>query len=95
MFAHRADAALALGSAVGSVYRLKLALKDPTADLEQAEKIIQALGEKRRVQALEGQWWKVELLDFEDQADAANALERDLGLIDKRWSAVLTLLIPE
>jgi hypothetical protein len=77
----------------GSVYFLRLALKGPNADLEQAERIIEGLKEqeRREIRELDGHWWEATYLDFEDEAAALRALELDLEGVNPDWHDYLLI----
>ena len=74
---------------MGGVYELHLAIKSPSADDDRARAIVDKLSEQRRVEYIEGSWWRVDYVDFEDREAAAHALHADLSAIDEHWGEVL------
>lgn len=75
----------------GSVYEVKIALSDPLADADRAEQIISLLKQQRRVDDLEGSWWRVELVDFEDRVAAIKAVEIELTELSADWQSCLVV----
>jgi hypothetical protein len=73
---------------MGSISELRITIVHPGVDMHRAEGIIARLSERTAVRALGGAW-EVEYTDFEDRADALEALNRDLDAIAGDWRGYL------